>query len=137
MFCQSAITNPFLLRYQLRLLSQTTTYLIYKSDSSVIYIFFALSLHFRRGFGVLRAVLLAHPVLKVTIVLVIVEISYHLEGPRFDLLLLDNLLKHVSCEKLLDAFRTTLELQRHHHASQLSPGLLYVASEEPRELSCT
>jgi hypothetical protein len=42
-----------------------------------------------------HAVLLAHPVLEVTIVLVIIEISYHLEGPRFDLLLFNHLLKHV------------------------------------------
>ena len=66
--------------------------------------------------------------------LVIVEISDHLEGPRFDLLLFDHLLKHIGREILLDALGATLELKWHHHVPQLPPGALYVASEDPGEL---
>ena len=58
----------------------------------------------------LKWFLLAHSVLKVAFVLVVVEISDHLESPRFDLLLFDHLLKHEGREILLDALGATLEL---------------------------
>jgi len=81
-----------------------------------------------------HTILFSHPIFKIYLMLMKVEISHHLECPRFDLLLFNHLLQHICTKILFYPFRAPLKLERHHHVTKLSPSALNIPGKYPRKL---